>query len=257
MKVSIVTPSYNQAGFIERTMQSVLQQTGDFELEYIIVDGQSTDGSLALMQQYAATDQRLRYVSEPDQGQSDAINKGLRLATGEILAYINADDVYLPGALQHVVTWFRQHPNIQWAYGQCSIIDEHDQEQLRWVTAYKNWWLRRYSYRTLLVLNYISQPAVFWRRSAMQAIGYFSEQHHLIMDYEYWLRLGKQYLAGVIPHYLASFRSHASNKSSQRYREQFQQEYQVACEFSPGQRWLHAGHWLHYRLIIAAYNLIH
>ncbi len=254
MKISIITPSYNQAQYIERTIQSVLNQTGEFELEYIIVDGGSTDGSVEIIQRFAAQDQRIHWVSEPDKGQSDAINKGLRRASGEVVAFLNSDDIYYPGTLQSVAQAFQQ-PTVQWAYGRCRIINEQDQEIAQGITRYKNLLLGRYRYWLLLIVNYISQPATFWRRSVLTEVGYLNEAEHLVMDYEYWCRLGQRHPATVLPGYLAGFRLYATSKSGQRYRQQFKDEYAVAKRFTRNPILL-ALHHLHAGLTVLAYRLL-
>lgn len=255
--ISIVTPSFNKASFLGRTIESVLSQEGNFRLEYIIVDGGSTDGSIELIKQYAQRDARIIWWSERDSGQSAAINKGLRQASGDILAYVNADDVYTEGALQHVVDWFQHHPAALWAYGFCTIMNENDKEILRPITWYKNMWLRHFSLATLLILNYISQPACFWRKQALLDVGYFSEKHDLVMDYEYWLRLAQHSSAGVMPHTLARFRRYQTSKSGKRYREQFRHEYATASQFAHHRPMIRALHWLHNQLIFAVYSFLH
>lgn len=253
MKLSIVTPSFNQAQFIERTMRSVLNQTGNFELEYIVVDGQSTDGSVDIIRRIAEQDNRVRWLSEPDHGQSDAINKGLHLATGDVVAYLNSDDIYYSGALQQVTDTF-QNSTTYWVYGCCRIINEHDAEIAKGVTWYKNLLLAQYRYWLLLIVNYISQPATFWRRSLLDKIGYLSEHEHLVMDYEYWCRLGQQYPARVIHQYLAGFRLYATSKSGQHFTDQFKEEYVVAKRFTHNQ-FLLLAHRLHSWAIVTWYRL--
>lgn len=254
MKISIVTPSFNQVQFIERTMQSVLTQQGDFELEYIIVDGGSTDGSLELIQQTAAKDPRIQWVSEPDQGQSDAINKGLLRATGDVVAFLNSDDIYYPGTLLTVVQTF-QDSAVQWAYGRCRIIDTSDQETTKPVTWYKNLLGYWYHYWSLLMVNYISQPAVFWRRQLLTTVGYLNTSEHLVMDYELWCRFSKQYRATPVRRYLAGFRLYSTSKSGQGYSQQFQQEYVIAKQFT--RNWFILSlHKLHTALIVFVYRII-
>lgn len=254
MKLSVVTPSFNQAEFIERTIRSVLSQQGDFELEYIIIDGVSTDGSVDIIRRFADKDDRIRWVSEPDQGQSDAINKGLRMATGDVVAFLNSDDVYVPGALETVVATFC-NPNVQWAYGRCRIIDAADQETTQVVTWYKNMVGYSYRYWLLLTVNYISQPAVFWRRQLLTTVGYLSTAEHLVMDYDLWCRFGQHYPAAPIRRYLASFRLYSTSKSGQGYVQQFQQEYMVAKRYTHNWLilWLHT---VHVALIVLVYKVI-
>lgn len=252
MKLTIVTPSYNHAHFIERTIASVLDQ-GYPDLEYIVVDGGSTDGTVDILSRYSAD---LIWTSEKDRGQSDAINKGLRRATGDVVAFLNSDDTYEPGALARVAGYFEQHPEVQWAYGKCRIVDEHDKEIRRPITWYKNLLLRRYSYRKLLAENFISQPATFWRRQLHNEVGYLNEDEHYVMDYEFWLRLGRRYPAGVIPGYLAAFRMYDASKSGSLSNPQFRDELRVAKAFSNGDRLPILLHRFNYRKIVWTYGLM-
>jgi glycosyltransferase involved in cell wall biosynthesis len=128
---------------------------------------------------------QLKWVSEKDNGQTDAINKGLRIASGEIVAYLNADDLLLPGTLLKIAQLFMEHPQIMWITGQCRIIDENNREIRKLITAYKNLWLRLSHPSILLITDYISQPATFWR-NLMSEMGYLDENLHYVMDYEYW-----------------------------------------------------------------------
>ncbi|MFA6475001.1 MAG: glycosyltransferase family 2 protein [Patescibacteria group bacterium] len=256
MKVSIITPSFNQVQFIERTIQSVLNQTGDFELEYIIIDGGSTDGSVDIIKRYAEQDTRIQWVSEKDSGQSNAINKGLKKATGDIVAYLNSDDTYLPDAINVVMAYFRQYPNKQWVTGQCKIINEHDREIRKFITWYKKLLLKHYSYKKLLSENFISQPATFWRKKLHDEVGYFSEQENFCMDYEFWLRLGQKYQAGVINKYIANFRYYQGSKSGSVNKKQFQDELRLARLYGKNHPIILLLHQFNYFKIILAYKLM-
>lgn len=162
MRISIVTPSFNQAPFIERTIRSVLDQSHR-DIEHIVIDGGSTDGTLEILQRCGKA---VSWVSEKDRGQAHAINKGLRRCTGEVVAWLNSDDTYTPGALERVARHFTEHPDCRWVYGRCRIVDEHDREIRTLITRYKNLLLARYGFPKLLAENFISQPAVFWRRDS-------------------------------------------------------------------------------------------
>ena len=133
MRISIVTPSYNQAPFIRRTIDSVLSQRGPFELDYVVIDGGSTDGTIEILESYG---DRLAWVSERDRGQVDAINRGLRGATGDVVSWLNSDDVLMPGTLARVAAAFTDNRDAEWLHGRCMIIDEHDREVRRWISAY-------------------------------------------------------------------------------------------------------------------------
>ena len=202
MKISIITPSYNQGEYIDQTIESVLSQQGDFELEYIIVDGKSTDNSLDIIKKWTIKDNRLKWISEADNGQSEAINKGLKMVTGDIVAYLNSDDTYKENALNEVVNYFKNSDK-KWVLAKCKIINKQNQEIRKLITKYKNYFLKRYSYNKLLAENFISQPAVFWKKDLLGEIGYINEDEHYCMDYEYWLRIGKKYQPGFINKYLS------------------------------------------------------
>jgi len=250
-KISVITPSRNQGAFIERTIRSVLDQ--DYpELEHIIMDGGSTDGTIDILRKYQG---QLTWVSEKDKGQADAINKGIRRSTGEIIAYLNSDDVYGPGALHRVAEYFRAHPETRWLTGKCRIIDEQDREVRRLITAYKNFLLRRYSFSLLLVTNPISQPATFWRRTLVEEFGLFDEHEHLVMDYDYWLRIGKKYPLAVLDEYLAEFRVYAASKTSSSFLTTFRREMELARKHSSSTL-LNTMHWISYVGIAAAYLVL-
>jgi len=252
MKISIITPSYNQASFIERTIQSVLSQ-GYKDLEYIIMDGGSTDGTVEILKKYS---DKIIWKSEKDSGQSDAINKGLKMATGDIVAFLNSDDTYEPGALKKAAEFFQNNPGKKWVYGKCKIIDENDREIRKPITLYKNLLLRKYSYRKLLSENFISQPATFWKRELHAEVGYFSEQEHYCMDYEFWLRIGAKYLAGVIDEYLANFRIWAKSKTGQVNVKEYADALRVAKSYGKSYPLALFFHQLNYYKTISLYKFI-
>jgi glycosyltransferase involved in cell wall biosynthesis len=205
-RISIVTPSYNQGHFIEETIRSVLLQ-GYLGLEYIIIDGGSTDGSPALIQRYAPW---LTYrVSEPDRGQSDAINKGFRKASGRILAWLNADDLYEPGAVSAAARTLNDHADAVMVYGDCSNIDAEGK-------AFSLSRSRVFDRDRLIHHwpNFIPQPTVFFRRSAFEAIESLDVSLQYAMDYDLWIRLGTQGSAVYLPRTLARFRVHPDSKTS-------------------------------------------
>jgi len=252
MRISVVTPSFNQARFIERTIRSVLEQ-GRVDVEHIVIDGGSTDGTLDILRRYEG---RIAWVSEKDRGQAHAINKGLTRATGQIVAWLNSDDTYEPGALDRVAHHFTGDPDCRWAYGKCRIVDEDDREIRTFITRYKNLLLARYTFPRLLAENFVSQPAVFWRRGLLDEIGYLNEQEHFCMDYDYWLRVGSRYPAGVIPEYLANFRYHRASKSGSVDRRQFEDELRIARAFGGEHPWAILLHTANYYKIVAAYKLL-
>lgn len=212
--VTIVTPSYNQAGFIRATIESVLTQ--DYpRIEYLVMDGGSSDGTAEIAAEYAG---RLTFVSEPDGGQSDAINKGFRRARGEILAWINSDDVLLPGAVSAAVRAFGETPGVGAVYGEGYCIDREGQVTGRFpATEPFNLW------RLNWVCDTILQQSVFFRRSAVEEVGWLRVSLHWSMDWDLLVRLGKRYGLRYIPHYLGCLREYGETKTAsgggRRFRE--------------------------------------
>lgn len=202
-RVSIVTPSYNQAAFLVDTIHSVLDQ--DYpNLEYIIIDGGSTDGSVEIIRRFES---RLAYwVSEKDAGQQDAINKGWRHATGEIVAFLNSDDVYEPGAIRAAAEYLAAHPETGMVYGHCYQLTE-DGQRVGVLRA------PPFDLKTLLLQNIIMQPTVFIRRSVLEDVGLLDPAMHRTMDYDLWLRIALRHRIDALPLPLAAFRAHADSKT--------------------------------------------
>ncbi len=202
--ISIVTPSYNHACFLEETILSVLNQ--DYpRLTYAVVDGGSSDGSAEIIERYRDS---LSYaVSERDKGQSDAIVKGMNRMDGEILAYLNSDDFLAPGTLRYVGAYFTAHPEVDVVYGHRIIVDDKSREVGRWILP------RHYSDSTKH-FDYIPQETLFWRRSFYEKAGGIDPDFHFAMDWDFILRLQAQ---GAnfrrLPYFLACFRAHEAQKS--------------------------------------------
>ncbi len=200
--VTIVTPSYNQGAFIEETILSVLSQEG-VSIEYRVMDGGSTDGTIRILEKYAG---RLEYVSEKDKGQADGINKGLQNLSGRIFAYINSDDIYLPGAVAKAVHYLDAHPEMAIVYGEGYHMDAQGRFLERYGTE-------PFDFRRLAEICFICQPTVFIRREMLSAIGYFDASLQYCLDYDYWIRVGKRFSIGYIPEYLAASRLHSGTKT--------------------------------------------
>ncbi len=255
MKFSIITPSYNQGTFIERTLKSVLSQEGDFELELRVMDGGSSDGTLAVLRGYE-TDKRLRWTSGPDQGQSDAINRGFEDTDGDIIAWLNSDDLYEPGALQAVADACREKP-FDWCFGNCRNIDEHDNEIRRVIARYKRNQGLNYSYRRLLRRDFVSQPATFFTREAYRQLGDIDRKLYYSMDYDYWLRLGRMSDPVFIDRPLASFRWHSESKNGALYRRAAWETYQTARRHArPSERIDLAYHFAHVMILSVLYPFL-
>lgn len=231
MKISVVMPSLNQVAFLPRAIESVLSQRGSFELELIVVDGGSTDGCVEVLSRI--DDARLTWTTGPDDGQSDAINRGMARANGDLLAWLNSDDTYAPDALQAVCDGFARHPDRHWLTGQCDIVDRAGRSIRRPIARYKNRRLARYTRRALLRENFISQPATFWRRKAWRDVGPLDTGLHWTMDYDLWLRLSELGDPLVLQHTLARFRLYDTSKTGSFNRAQYDEGHRVAKRYAP------------------------
>ncbi len=202
--VSIVTPSFNQAPFLEETILSVLNQ--DYpNLEYILVDGGSTDGSLEIIHRYA--DRLAWWVSEPDKGQTDAINKGFAHAKGEIFAWLNSDDTYLPNAVSEAVAYLQKHPEVGMVYGEANFIDEHGRVLGKFPARQTDYRRLRQGY------VHIPQQASFFRAELWHQVGPLDPSFYFAMDYDLWVRLARITSIVYIPRLWANFRLHGSAKT--------------------------------------------
>lgn len=203
-RVSIITPSYNQGNYIERTILSVLSQ--DYQnIEYIIIDGGSNDGTIEIIQKY---DNKITYwVSEKDNGQADAINKGLLKATGEFICWVNSDDLIYPDFISSRLKQFQRHPDIDMIYGDVDQGPDPD-----------NSWLRKGKQTSFLsmlkTLNVpIPQQSAIWRRKVLDKTGFLDPQWHVLLDRDYFIRITRNHKVKYIPGSLAFFRVHQDSKS--------------------------------------------
>ncbi len=202
--VSIITPSFNQANYIEETILSVREQ--DYpHIEHIVIDGGSTDGTLDILRKY---EDRLTWVSEKDSGQAEAINKGFRQATGDILGWVNSDDMYVHGAIRTIVEHFQTHPDDCFIYGDAEALDETGKSfGIRTHVKQGGW-------KELVgELDFIVQPASFWRTEVWKTCGELDETLHYTLDYEYWMRAARQFPPRYIPVLLAKERLYAAAKT--------------------------------------------
>lgn len=224
MKISVVTICYNSAATLPVTISSVLGQSHP-DLEYVIVDGGSTDGTVEIIKAHAAADPRVRWVSEPDEGISDAMNKGAAMATGEVVAHLHSDEYYLDReVLATAAETFRVHPEAVWATGGFHFVDAGGRF-LREIGT------RRYSYRRLIHSNIILHPATFIRRSAFLAAGGFDVALRYCMDYDLWLRLGAMGDPVPIRRALACFRVHGGSRSTAEAGATYAEEFEVRMRF--------------------------
>lgn len=225
-RVSIVTPSYNQGQYLEETIRSVVLQ-GYPDLEYIIIDGGSSDNSVDIIRKYEPW---LTYwVSEPDRGQTHAINKGWGMATGEILAYINSDDCYLEGAVTAAAEAFLANPEAALVYGTALIVDATGK-------PLRTWSGKPFDVKTMLNDgNIVPQPTAFFSGKILQAVGFLEEKWNTIMDYELYLRIGQRYPTVCLPLTLASFRDHSQSKSNLHFETIANELLSLLSAFSPDQ----------------------
>lgn len=215
--VSVITPSFNQAHYLEATIQSVLSQ--DYaRIEYIVIDGASTDGSLEILRKYQG---RFAYwISEKDNGQADAINKGLSRANGEIIAWLNSDDYYLPKTISAVVEAFEESPDVLMVYGDVLAVDEHGQT----INALK---YKQFSLQDLLCFQIIGQPSVFFRRKAYEKTGRLDPTFHFLLDHHLWLRIAQQGKIMHVPQTWSAARYHAEAKNRAKAAEFGQEAFRI------------------------------
>lgn len=209
--VSIITPSYNQGSFIKETIESVLTQ--DYSnIEYIVIDGGSKDGTLEILNSYRNTDSRFNFVSEPDRGQSHAINKGLKMAKGKIIGWLNSDDTYLPNAIKKAVESLKGDPNWGMVYGKAYATDKKNK-------ALHPYPVEPFNKNRLFERCIICQPAAFIRKEVFEEVGGVDESFFFCMDYELWMRIAKKHEIGYIKAYLANSRCHDSSKTTLYWKD--------------------------------------
>ncbi len=217
-KISIVTPSYNQADFLERTILSVLNQNYP-NLEYIIIDGGSEDGSVDIIKKY---EKYISFwVSEPDNGQANALNKGFSIATGELVGWQNSDDIFLPYSFINVANAYKQNKRFDLFFGNILFLNEKDEiiNDLRFVP---------FNYHSLLYEGTVlSNQAAFWKRELFEKYGFFNEKYQFCMDYEFWTRIGIDCKFYFIREYLGGFRLHRTSKSNTIAQSGLQEHYSI------------------------------
>ena len=240
LKLTIVSPTFNQAQFIEKTFQSILKQKITFPLEYIVVDGLSTDETPKLVKKYVPIFSKagivFRSIREKDKGQSDAINKGWKLATGDVLTYLNTDDCYMPGVLNKVMKHFSDNPKTQWLYGGWNIVNEKGR-------LFRTYQAPRFNH--FLFSTYaqnIGQPSCFYRKSLLKKAGALNKNLHLAMDYDLWLRFAKLATPIALPYIISKMRYHSQAKSSQYADKHNREAYSVAKGHLTPDALLHHAH---------------
>lgn len=250
--ITIVTPCMNAAGTLEETLASVRGQHYPGELEHLVVDGGSTDGSLEILKRAEG----IRYVSEPDRGLSDAMNKGVAMARGQLVGWLNADDFYEPGALLAVGRAFAGRPDARWVTGRCRIVDGDGKEIRKAITAYKNFLLTHYSFGLYLTQNFVSCPSTFVRKDAWDVAGGTRIEHSHSMDYDLFLRIGKHHDPLILDRELAVFRMVEGTLSMSGFETQFREHAEQAREHGDGHPVPVALNLLISRAIVLVYRLL-
>jgi glycosyltransferase involved in cell wall biosynthesis len=207
--VTIITPSYNQSAYLEQTIRSVLDQDHP-QIEYLVIDGASTDDSVAIIKRYA--DKLAWWVSEKDRGQADAINKGFARASGEVIAWLNSDDYYLPGAISAAVKVLDENPDAVLAYGDMLAVDEHGR-------TFNTMHYKSLTLEDLLCFQIIGQPAVFMRRSALQKTNGLNPAFHFLLDHLLWIELAQHGKILHVDQTWAAARYHAEAKNRAKAAE--------------------------------------
>lgn len=232
MKISVITPCFNSAATIGRLLDSIdiqAENGGKFELEHIVMDGASSDDTLKIL---SSRDRPWRKViSQKDKGPADAINHGFDIATGDYVAWLNADDAYAPGALLRAAGILEKNPKASFAFGRCPVINESDVEIRRPITKFKEFFFPFHSRFMLQILNYVSQPATLFRKSALMAAGPLSLTFKAAWDYDLLLRLLHQGPSVRIPgkEPTAFFRWTPSSISGANFKRQFEEEFKIAA----------------------------
>lgn len=235
MRFSVITPNYNGELFLESTILSVLKQKeNSVDVQYIVVDGDSTDGSHDIIQKYRSAIDKV--IIEKDTGPANAINKGFSAASGDVISWLNADDHYYPAIFQRVDRCFKKNTEASFCFGRCPIINENNDEIRHSITKFKEFFFPFSSRFVFQSINYISQPAMFFRKDLLEKIGFLREDMVAAWDYEFMLRLWRCGDGHLVPgRPLAAFRWHGSSISGQFFRTQFKEE--LDATISEAGRW--------------------
>lgn len=220
-RFGVVVPSYNAVDTIREAIDSVLSQ-GHSDVNVYVVDGNSNDGTVEVLRSY---EDRIRWLSEKDEGQTDAINKGMHRINAEIVTWLNADDRLLPGALTAVDGFFHEHPEVDFVYGDIEFVDRQGRLLSRRCEASFNKFILVYGH------NLFADPTCFWRFEVFERVGLLNPEMEYSMDYEFWIRCvdaGIQFGQLRLP--LAQFRIHTANKSIAHFREMRQEHFRVLIE---------------------------
>lgn len=241
VRISVITVTLNAERYLPECLASVAAQ-GDFLHEHILVDGGSTDGTLEIIKKQAAVNSRVRWISEPDKGISDAMNKGGALATGDIITHLNSDDYYpQPEIFSTVVNCFFRNPSVTWLTGGLTFVSENG-------SYIRDIRVRRYSFRRLVRGNILLHPSTFIKRDLFNAVGGFNVSLSYCMDYDLFLRLGNISSPMTVDQQLSCFRIHASSRSGAQSEQAYAEEFQVRMNYLRGKGRSTAYYRLEYQL---------
>jgi glycosyltransferase involved in cell wall biosynthesis len=253
-RISIVIPSYNKGKYIEETLKSIIAQKYS-NLEVIIQDGGSSDESLKIIKRYAAKHAFIKWESKKDRGQTDAIKIGFLKASGDLYTFINADDVYLPGAFKAIGKCYQKHPKQLWMAGWGITVDEEGKEIASFADSYKKWLLKQNNYNNLLIVNYLMQASVFLSKDAYHKFGPFTGVGKIVMEYNTWLKIGKKTMPKIINKPLSAFRLSKENFSMGNLKEIMKADDRIVSQYTDDPIILFL-HWLHNAIrVIIAYVL--
>ncbi len=241
LRISVITVTLNSERFLAECLASVASQ-GDGLHEHIIIDGGSTDATLEIIKKHAAVDSRIIWVSEPDNGISDAMNKGVALATGDVITHLNSDDYYpQPEILSTVINCFLYNLSVTWLTGGLTFVSENG-------TYIRDIRVRRYSYRRLVRGNILLHPSTFIKRDLFNAVGGFNVSLSFSMDYDLFLRLGSVCPPMVLDEQLSCFRVHAGSRSVSQSEQAYAEEFRVRMEYLHSKARSTAYYWLDYQI---------
>ncbi|MDA0986942.1 MAG: glycosyltransferase family 2 protein [Bacteroidetes bacterium] len=209
LRFSIITPSFNQGKFIRDTIESVLMQNYQ-NFEHIVIDGGSTDNTINILREYP----HLKWVSEKDSGQANAINKGFKMATGNIFSWLNSDDYYEKDIFKIIAKYFEENKSCNFLYGDITYVDE-DKQKLSMISG------NELNFKKLLINpDLVRQPSSFWRKEILNTIGFLDESLNIVMDYDYILKISNQYKLCHLKSNLSYFRTYSKSKTTKNYKEQ-------------------------------------
>lgn len=230
--ISIVIPSYNKFRYIEQTLKSIFSQKYS-RFEVIIQDGGSNDGTIEVIKKYVRKYPKLiKFESRQDNGQLDALNKGIKKAKGDIITFINADDEYDKQAFESIVGHFIENPNSLWFAGKGTVINEKGEEIAKLTSFYKNFLLLLNRFNILLSVNYLIQPSVFITKKAIKKYGIFTGTDFSVMEYDMWLKIGRDEMPVIVNKNISKFRVDKNTKTSKGFNKILMEDEKIVARYT-------------------------